>query len=231
MIEYTRYAVYYAPPQGSGLARFGASWLGWDNLAGTCVARPDLPDAPCIDLEKITENPQKYGFHGTLKPPFRLAPNAKPGALATEIEALAARCAPFTAPALTLKPVGRFLALVPSGPCQALVDLAGACVLDPDRFRAEPTEAEIAKRRKGGLTPQQDAMLLRWGYPYVFEEFRFHLTLTGPLDAATQEDAFKILDPMVAAFCQDPMPVKDIVLFGEVNGGQFHQIARYALTG
>src|SRR5690625_3806511 len=30
MTRFRRYAIYWAPPAGSDLARFGASWLGWD---------------------------------------------------------------------------------------------------------------------------------------------------------------------------------------------------------
>ena len=37
---------------------------------------------------------------------------------------------------------------------------------------------------KSGLTDRQEALLTQWGYPYVMEEFRFHITLTGALDPA-----------------------------------------------
>ena len=32
-----------------------------------------------------------------------------------------------------------------------------------------------------GLSAKQDEYLHTWGYPYVFEEFRFHFTLTSHL--------------------------------------------------
>ena len=62
-----RYAVYYAP-QARGFAMAAASWLGWDLLAGRTVAQPVLP----VPLADWTAEPRKYGFQGTLKPPFRL---------------------------------------------------------------------------------------------------------------------------------------------------------------
>ena len=40
---------------------------------------------------------------------------------------------------------------------------------------------ELKKRRGAGLSSRQELMLTTWGYPYVMEEFRFHLTLTGRL--------------------------------------------------
>ena len=33
------------------------------------------------------------------------------------------------------------------------------------------------------LTARQDAMLVRWGYPYVFDTWFFHMTLTRRLSA------------------------------------------------
>ena len=48
-------------------------------------------------------------------------------------------------------------------------------------FARPPGAAELERRRKAGLSAAQEKMLLRWGYPYVLDEFRFHLTLTGRL--------------------------------------------------
>ena len=66
-MSFTRYAIYYLPPAGA-LADFGARWLGWDVRRGAAAVQLDLPG-----LRDATEAPRKYGFHGTLKPPFRLA--------------------------------------------------------------------------------------------------------------------------------------------------------------
>ena len=51
--------------------------------------------------------------------------------------------------------------------------------LDP--FRAPLTPSERARRRPEDLDPRRRALLDRWGYPHVFEAFRFHMTLTGRL--------------------------------------------------
>lgn len=228
MQDYRRYAIYYAPPVGSGLARFGAAWLGWDAEAATETAHPDTSG---LDLAALTEMPRRYGFHGTLKSPFRLKAGASAADLAGEVEALAGRIAPFQAAHLTLKRLGRFIALVPSRPSADLTALAAACVRDLDRFR-EPAEAqELARRRRAGLNSAQEENLVRWGYPYVLGEFRFHLTLTSPITDEQALAVLSVLGPLTAAFCAAPFEVREICLFGERDDGRFHLARRYPLAG
>lgn len=227
MSHYQRYAIYYAPPSGSALARFGASWLGWDIEQGEPVSHPD---ADGFDVANVTATPRKYGFHGTMKPPFRLADGENLAGLTTAVSAVAREVGAFDAPPLTLRRLGPFLALVPSAPCAPLRTLAGRCVTELDRFRAPLRDADLAKRRANGLTDAQDALLLQWGYPYVLSEFRFHLTLTGRLDDVAAGRAMEVLTQLTAPLCTDPMPVHEICLCGEAPGGRFHLVHRYALA-
>ncbi len=228
MTEYRRYAVYYTPPSGSDLARFGASWLGWDVEAGTPAEHLKTGD---FDVMAATKTPRKYGFHGTIKPPFRLASGTDTAMLSDALAELTASVPAFDAPPLSLRRLGPFVALVPAASSTDLAELAGRCVMELDRFRAPPSEAELAKRRAGGLTPEQDALLLKWGYPYVLEEFRFHLTLTGRLNEVMADRAFDVLAPLTALLCTEPMPVHEICLCGEATDGRFHILHRYALAG
>ena len=114
------------------------------------------------------------------------------------LETFAATRAPVDIQGLTLADLGGFLALVPVAAGDALYALAGQCVSELDSFRAPPSESETARRRKAGLTERQDALLRRWGYPYVFEEFRFHLTLTGRLPDPERRSVKTVLAPLVA---------------------------------
>ena len=177
MSEYVRYAIYYLPPEGA-LSEFGAAWLGWSVDAGRAVPQPGVDG-----IEALTRTPRKYGFHATLKPPFRLAPGTTPDGLAQAAARLAAGLAPVTLAALVPGTLGHFLALVPAAPSAALDALAARCVADLDCFRAAPTQAELNRRRAAGLTAAQEANLQRWGYPHVMDGFRFHMTLTGRQDA------------------------------------------------
>ena len=86
-------------------------------------------------------------------------------------------------------------------PSAALQALADACVEQLDRFRAPPSDAELARRRRASLTPRQDAMLVRWGYPYVFDTWFFHMTLTRRLTPGRSGSSCLRPRPLCARDC------------------------------
>ncbi|KAF0174642.1 MAG: hypothetical protein FD162_1080 [Rhodobacteraceae bacterium] len=221
-----RYAIYYAPEAGA-FADAAAAWLGWDVRAGQAVAQPQL-DLP-RPLADITAEPRKYGFHGTIKPPFRLAEAVTPDLLHDAVASLAASLRPVALPGLQMVNLEGFLALIPQGDTAALQALAAEVVRVLDPYRAPLTAAEIARRRPDRLTPRQRDLLAVYGYPYVMEEFRFHLTLSGPLggdEAAITEAATRHF----AGVVPQPFRLADLCLFGEDAMGRFHLLHRYALT-
>ena len=223
-MSYSRFAIYFIPPAGP-LADAGAQWLGWDVVGGCEVDQPVLPG-----LRDITMTPQKYGFHGTLKPPFRLTD----GKTRVDLEGAASKMADELAPAvcdgLELTTLGRFLALTPYGDLVSLRQVAEVCVRELDGFRAGASDAELARRRNAGLSARQDALLVEWGYPYVMEEFRFHLTLSGRL----AEDAIPRWAETVTNYLPDlpaPFTIDQIALCGEREDGRFEMLHRYTLAG
>ncbi len=181
-----RHAVYYAPDPDEPLHALAAQWLGRDAVTGEAVEPPDL--MPHDEHAALVAAPARYGFHATLKAPFVLADGFGEDDLAAAVDELAGEVGAVRIPVLSLRRLGRFFALVPAVPSQPLNDLAARVVADLDRFRAPPAEAELARRREATeLTGPQEANLRRWGYPYVMDEFRFHLTLTGPVPAERAE--------------------------------------------
>ncbi len=217
-----RYAIYYLPPAGV-LAEFGARWLGWDVAGGmACAQTPE--DAA------LTQRARKYGFHATLKAPFRLAEGHSPEALHEAVANLAAGQRPARADGLRLDRIGRFMALEIAGDSAEIDALAAACVTGLDHMRAPLRPADLERRRAARLTPAQDALLLDWGYPYVLAEFRFHMTLTGPVPPA-QADAVR--DRLARELPPLPRPfvIEQIALVGEAEDGNFHLIDRFALQG
>lgn len=222
MQRHTRYAIYYVPPDGP-LASFGAAWLGWDIATARDVPQPELPG-----LAEVTAAPRKYGFHGTLKAPFWLAEGQSLSALSQALDQLARTTPAAHSGPLELTALGRFLALVPTEPRDGLARVASACVTELDRFRAPLTDAELARRRSGHLTPRQDALLLRWGYPRVLDQFHFHLTLTGRLPKAHlpawQRAAQDLLPPPASTFTLD-----QIALAGERPDGRFETLETFSL--
>lgn len=229
MRDIGRWAVYFAPKMNSALARFGADWLGWDAQAGHVRDAPDPAGLPRPRAE-IVAAARKYGLHGTLKPPFRLAPGREPGALNSELVGLAAEVSPFSLP-LVLAELGDFLALVPAGPIPALDRLAAECVTRLDGFRAPPSPCEIARRRPERLSAAERTNLDAWGYPYVLGEFRFHMTLTGPLAPEERAATARALAPLLEGPLARPCEVRDICLFGEDRDGLFHLLQRFPFSG
>ncbi|WP_137700051.1 DUF1045 domain-containing protein [Marimonas lutisalis] len=227
MTQFTRYAIYYAPEPGP-LARFGAAWLGWDAASGHSVPHPALADLP-VQVEKLTARPRKYGLHATLKPPFRLAPGSSRSRLENALASLAASLAPVRADGLRLARIGRFLALVPKGDTHAIAALAARVVSELDAHRASMTAQEAERRSKARLSPSQRANLDRWGYPYVMEEFRFHLTLTGPLPDDQRNVVTRALSGVLDPLLPSPFVIRDLSLFGEAPDGRFHLLSRHPL--
>lgn len=229
MEEFRRYAIYYAPRDGA-FAGAVASWLGWDPVAGVAVAHPSLDGLP-TPVAALTAEPRKYGFHGTIKAPFRLAGGVGRGDLEHAVARLAARLAPVVMPGLRLAALKGFVALLPEGDESDLLELGAEVVTELDPLRAALTGAEVAKRRPERLSPRQRALLDQWGYPYVMEEFRFHLTLTGTLDEGQAQAVMAVLEPWLAPVLPRPFVIGDLCLFGEDAAGRFHLLSRHALTG
>ena len=228
-MNFRRYAIYFTPPEKSPLARFGATWLGWEIARGQPIAQPYIQGLPAR-LADITEAPRRYGFHATIKPPFRLAPGTTAEDLNAALARLCDQMTPIALDGLHLAPMGRFLALRPRGETAQLSGLAAAVVETLDSFRAPPEPAELEKRRAARLTARQEALLTRWGYPWVMEEFRFHMTLTGKLDDAPREQVRAVLARRLDGLCPTPFPLDALSLVGEAEDGRFHLIHRHTLS-
>jgi putative phosphonate metabolism protein len=207
-----RYAIYFIPETETALARFGAAWIGRDLSTGDRVAQPVLDTVTPGRLAEITVSPRHYGFHATLKPPFHLAEDETVEAFEAAVARFAQARSGFVLAPLTLRAIDRFIALVPDERSAALHALADNCIADFDCFRAPADAAEIENRRKAGLNPRQDAYLLRWGYPYVFDEFRFHMTLTERLGDDEREKVLAALAPLVAPVLAETVRVEGIAI-------------------
>ena len=173
-----RYGIYFAPGTDTSLWSKASAWLGRDAESGQTLDRPILPGLGGLDLDAITADPRGYGFHATLKAPFELAAERTEVELLEETRVLSQRTVPFSAH-IAPSALGPFLAFQIPGVSSEMQALHALCVCALDGFRAPLTEFDLARRRKAKLTPEQDARLVAWGYPYVYEDFRFHMTLTG----------------------------------------------------
>lgn len=210
-----RVALYWAPAIDDPLHRLGSTWLGRDAETGATLPQPTIPG---LDLAALTADPRRYGLHATLKPPFHLTgPYA---AMRADAAALAARTAPFELPPLAIASLDGFLALREAAPCPALHALADACVERLDPHRRPPDEAEIARRRPERLAPVEAENLRRWGYPHVFGEWRFHVTLSHRLTTGQDALARPAAEAMLAEAAARPRRVTELCLFTQAAPGE-----------
>jgi putative phosphonate metabolism protein len=178
-----RYAVFFVPPQHGALYRFGATALGYDSYSGEDAASFSGDGIDAAEWHKLTAEPRRYGFHATLKAPFRLRDGTTEHDLIAAIAPFAAGGAPPPRFDASVALLDGFAALIPAAPAPSLDRLAESCVREFDRFRAPLTDAQRSRRLAQPLTARQTDHLERWGYPYVLDDFRFHMTLTGRLPA------------------------------------------------
>ncbi|MDP2084015.1 MAG: DUF1045 domain-containing protein [Gemmobacter sp.] len=225
MEHFKRYAVYFAPRPGA-FADAAATWLGRDAVTGAAIPQPPVPA-----LQDLTADPRRYGFHGTIRAPFRPAQGLDVAAIAAAVEGLAAQLAPAQGPGLRLADLHGFLALVPDDEESAILRLGAAVVEGTEALRAPLTDAEIARRDPARLTPRQRSLLTRWGYPYVMDAFRFHLTLTNRLPPDRAADVTAAAQAHFAPHLPRPFMIADLCLFGEDAQGTFRLLHRYALSG
>jgi len=223
---FERYAIFYTPT--GGLAQWGAAWLGWDSARGDV---PPHTEVAGLDVATMTATPRKYGLHATLKAPFRMAQNACLQDLQHAASEFALTHPKVAIGQLELRNDTGFVALRPQHDTAELQQLAAATVKAFDPFRAPLTDADIARRRKASLSVRQDAQMLNWGYPFIFEDFHFHLTLTGRLPAQEATAVIAALTPCVLPLVPAPLVIDAITVMGQDSAGMFHQIHRYTLTG
>lgn len=224
-----RYAVYYAPREG-GFADAAARWLGWDVAKGFDVDQPKFESLP-LPLSDLTKAPRKYGFHGTIRAPFRTAPDVTE----TEVRACVAEIA-RTLPTvemegLDLGVLHGFLAFTPKGDLSALMALGAAVVKGTNTLRAPLNDAERARRNPEKLSLRQRELLDLYGYPGVMEEFKFHLTLSDHLTEPQIDPLQAVAMSYFSGLMPTPFVIEDLCLFGEDMDGRFHLIYRYGLTG
>ncbi|MBP0112963.1 MULTISPECIES: DUF1045 domain-containing protein [Bradyrhizobium] len=231
MTGFPRYAVYFAAGADSALSRFGAELLGYDAYTGDELPFPREALQIAPDWRDISADPRKYGFHATLKAPMALALSKTEAELMAACAAFAGRARPLPVIRPVVDAISGFIAVIPAEPVDTLQDLAADSVRDFDAFRAPLTPEDRARRKPEKLGERQRDYLDRWGYPYVMEEFRFHMTLTGRLDAERRGPILQMLRGRFAALKLDALEIDRIALFKQDDAKErFRIIGEWALA-
>lgn len=227
-----RYALFYAPEPGTPLAEFGRSWFGYDAETGTNIAHRQDYGLGLNETDMMTRTARHYGLHGTFRPPFRLRSGITETELIERTERFSQSLKTIEVGLPTIQRIGAFLALAPASPTPLLAHLHARCLFAIEHFRAPLSESERAKRLTSRLSPNQRLLMAQWGYPYVLDEFQFHITLTGPLSEHEQARVAPALSPALKDICLVPLEIGSICLFVEPGDGRpFRLLRRFPLKG
>ena len=210
-----RYAIYFTPPADDPLTVAASRWLGRDAFSG----KEPVEKAPEIADAHLVGDPRRYGFHATLKAPFELHEEREEGALLDAFASFAAKAKPFMIPKLVLGQLGPFFALVPGALYPELQHFAAEIVRHFSPYRAPLSETDIARRKPETLGESQRRNLMQWGYPHVMGDFRFHMTLTGPVVPERSPEIRTVLEDYFADHVDRPLPISGLALFVEETRG------------
>lgn len=227
MANHPRYAIYYAPSSDSVLHLFGSRLLGYDAADGNDLT---FPDGVTPDWREVTQDPRKYGFHATLKAPISLADGKRETDLLDACAAFAGRARRIPVIEPVVDAISGFIAVIPAVRSDELQQLAADCVTEFDAFRAPLSPEDRARRNPAKLTSRQCDYLDRWGYPYVMEQFRFHMTLTGRLNDERRGPIVAWLRERFAATGLTTLAIDRIALFRQDDGAsRFRTVGSWPL--
>ena len=205
-----RIALYYAPPASSAWWREGCEWLGRDPESGRENATP---------AHELTHAPRRYGWHATLVAPFHLAQGLDLADVLACARAWASAVPRFDMPVQAAE-LGNFVALRPVHTYDDdwMRALASQALQTLNVLRAPPPIDSIDRRIVPGMSARQISLLREWGYPYVLDEYRFHMTLSDSLDDANARAS--IISEWTARIdTLGPMPVHGAAIFIEPEPG------------
>ncbi|MGF7005590.1 DUF1045 domain-containing protein [Aminobacter sp. BE322] len=226
-----RYAIYFTPEHDDPLCRIAAGWLGRDAFGGASLPAKAHGELSAAEVAFHTAAARRYGFHATLKAPFRLADGVSEQMLVDAVDAFAAETVPFDIPRLKLAQIDGFFALVPTETLPELDRFAGDVVGAFEPHRAPLTDAELARRNPDALSPQECRYLSQWGYPYVFDAFRFHMTLTGRVATEEVLRVRAAIEQCLGNVLDRPVPVAGLAVFVEPAAGAPFEVLSYHALG
>jgi hypothetical protein len=226
-----RVAIYAAPDPQSDWWLRGSEWLGRCAAQRSERKQPAIDDLSADQLTQLTAEPRRYGWHATLKAPFRLAPGEDMASLREGLAKIARDHQAFVLDRLEVARLDGFLALRPRHAPTALDALANDCVRRLQPLAAALDETELARRRRKPLTPEEDALMLAWGYPWVLHRFKFHFSLTGPIHGLAEEKVTQLQHAAAERFeTLPPLIVDRLSLFVEpCPGADFECVEQLAL--
>jgi len=237
MKKYSRYAIYYAPPKESSLEEFGRYWFGWDPLNAKLINNKRRINylnrfgiKNLINIDKNVLIAKKYGFHGTLIPPFKLNKNYSTNTLFKKTEEIAKKLKKFKFYKFKLKKINNFYAFVQNKKNNNINKLSNRLVRELFKFRSPLTKKEINRRNPSKLSKLQLNILYKWGYPYLMSEFNFHMTLASEVTGNKLYLELKKIERNKEIILNEINNFDKIYIFGENQKGMFENLENFSLS-
>lgn len=237
MKKYSRYAIFYAPPKESNLEEFGRYWFGWDPLNAKLINNKRRINylnrfgiKNLINIDKNVLIAKKYGFHGTLIPPFKLNKNYSTNTLFKKTEEIAKKLKKFKFYKFKLKKINNFYAFVQNKKNNNINKLSNRLVRELFKFRSPLTKKEIDRRNPSKLSKLQLNILYKWGYPYLMSEFNFHMTLASEVTGNKLYLELKKIERNKEIILNEINNFDKIYIFGENQKGMFENLENFSLS-
>lgn len=216
-----RYTISLALSPSSELWKTGVHWLGMEPFSGEIIDQPVLLGIDADRLWELTRSARRLGFHAPVKPFFRLACGVDEEQLCGLLNIFSLKHHSFVLSSLTLRAQENKFFLEPDTYPSSLLSLAADCIRTFDPYGAAPKPSESARLKAAVLSPQEKQNLELWGYPYVFNQYRFRLFLTSRItDAAEKEVMYSALARIFVTVSASPLKVDALCLFVEAGSGQ-----------
>lgn len=227
-----RYAIYYSPPRNSLLESAGTYWLGRTAFRYGQVPK-EIPERFFKqEYYQLIESPRWYGFHGTIRAPFELAEHVKPEEFIKEVRKICATHTPFNLSGLAVSSFSGFLALTPTSGYPELIKLHSDLVRKLDFLRPPLSQFDLKRHLDKQLSKRQEQLLRRFGYPFVLEEFKFHMTLTGTIEDKVRSSYKEKLEHILNPYLTEPVPVQEVSIYMQPDRKTpFVEHTRIPLTG
>jgi 2'-5' RNA ligase len=225
-----RYAVYFSPSADSQLGQFGQRVLC---RSATSDRKPNASSTFSDQARwlRLTEKPAHYGFHATLKAPFELKRSITVDKLTRAVTDFATSQSPIELTSLSPRNLGDFMALTLENEIETLSKFALDCVISLEPFRQVLSDGDMQRRKLHGISSRQESLLLEYGYPYVADEFRFHLTLSDKLSKHDQDYKTWVISEYDKLVVRPPV-LDQIAIYAQTDRqSPFIQVAEFALSG
>ena len=209
-----RCALCFTPPADDALTIAAARWLRRDPYTGARISWP-IEGLVETDHAFLTAAPRRLGFHGSLKPAFRLSGDYAIADIQAALAKFCRRVPPVTVEAMRISLLDNFFALIPASPNPELDELAADFVTVFDQYRSPTSDLDLARGDIGRLNGRQFANLMAWGHPHVLDQFRYHMTLTGPIDELERDYVAQMLKRHFGTVIESPLCISQVALFVE----------------